>query len=162
MLTSKGEAGEPGSTAREWRVVLVEDDEPLAGLLVRYLKRLNLEVAACFSRPSDALQSLRQERADLLITDLTLGVESGAELARSALALNAGTRVLLMSGYPYEPHGFPLGARLVFLLKPFQPNMLQDAIRLLLEDSVMADQDGVRTSAASNLAAKLSPDSDHN
>ena len=140
---------------RKWRVVLVEDDAPLAGLLVRYLRRLNLEVAGCFTRPAEALESLRATPADLLITDLTLGVESGAELARAALDLHAETRVLLMSGYPYEPRDFPIGARLVFLPKPFLPNMLQDAIRQLLED-----QDCVKANAASNLAAKLSPDSD--
>ena len=155
MLTTNSEASEPVSLGREWRVVLVEDDAPLAGLLVRYLQKLNLVVAGCFSRPAEALESLRATPADLLITDLTLGVESGAELARAALELHAGTRVLLMSGYPYEPHDFPLGARLVFLPKPFLPDMLRDAIRQLLED-----QDCVSTSAASNLAAKLSPDSD--
>ena len=155
MLTTNSETSEPASKDRKWRVILVEDDAPLAGLLVRYLQRLNLEVAGCFTRPAEALEALRAMPADLLITDLTLGVESGAELARAALEIHAETRVLLMSGYPYEPRDFPIGARLVFLPKPFLPNMLQDSIRLLLED-----QDCVRTSAASNLAAKLSPDSD--
>ena len=155
MLTTNSKASEPAAKDRKWRVLLVEDDAPLAGLLVRYLRRLNLEVAGCFTRPAEALESLRATPADLLITDLTLGIESGAELARAALDLHAETRVLLMSGYPYEPRDFPIGARLVFLPKPFLPNMLQDAIRQLLED-----QDCVKANAASNLAAKLSPDSD--
>lgn len=143
-----------GPTPREWRVVLVEDDEALAGLLVKYLKRLHL-VADYFRHPADALESLRTQRADLLITDLTLGHENGADLARRALEFDAGLRVLLMSGYPYAPQSFPEGARLVFLQKPFMPAMLQAAIQQLLED-----HDGVSTKAASNLAAKLSPDSD--
>ena len=143
------------SVAREWRVVLVEDDAPLAGLLVRYLKRLNM-AAHCFCRPSEALEFLRVQRADLLITDLTLGNENGADLARRALELDSTLRVLLMSGYPYQPHDFPEGVRLEFLQKPFLPNMLQKAIQRLLDD-----QDCVTASAASNLAAKLSPDSDH-
>ncbi len=155
-MTPNSEVREPASPPREWRVVLVEDDAPLAGLLVRYLQKLNLVVAACFSRPSEALEALRATPADLLITDLTLGSESGVELAQAALAIHAKTRVLLMSGYPYEPRDFPPHAKLVFLAKPFLPSMLQDAIRQLLED-----QDCVSTSAASNLAAKLSPDSDH-
>ena len=136
------------------RVVLVEDDPPLAGLLVRYLKCLNL-VATCFRRPGDALESLRRERAALLITDLTLGEEDGAELAREALGLDPAMRVLLMSGYPYEPRDFPEEARVLFLQKPFLPDMLQEKINQLL-----AAQDCVNKSADSSLAAKLSPDSD--
>ena len=138
------------------RVVLVEDDGPLAGLMVRYLKRLNL-TANCFQRPAPALESLQAERADLLITDLTLGADNGVDLALAALKLYPDLRVLLMSGYPYEPDGFPEGARVAFLPKPFLPPMLQAAIESLLED-----QDCVNASADSNLAAKLSPDSDHN
>lgn len=138
------------------RVVLVEDDAPLAGLLVRYLKRFNLD-ATCFRRPAEALESLRDSPADLLITDLTLGSENGVDLALTALGLDPHLPVLLMSGYPYEPNGFPESARLLFLPKPFLPNMLQAAI-----ESLLAPQAFVSTSAASSLAAKLSPDSDHN
>jgi DNA-binding NtrC family response regulator len=141
---------------REWRVVLVEDDAPLAGLLVRYLKRLNLG-AECFRHPAEALDCLRSQPVDLLITDLTLGSENGAELALAALDFRPALRVLLMSGYPYEPVGFPDGARLAFLQKPFLPHMLQTAIQELLED-----QDCVSASADSSRSAKLSPDSDHN
>jgi len=136
------------------RVVLVEDDEPLAGLLVRYLKRLNL-LAVSFRRPSEALASLQTERAQLLITDLTLGDESGVDLARSALAIHPDLPVLLMSGYPYEPVGFPDGARLAFLPKPFLPQMLQSAI-----EGLLAPQPEVSSNADSSRAAKLSPDSD--
>ncbi len=139
---------------REWRVVLVEDDAPLAGLLVRYFKRLNL-ATVCFRRPGEALSHLQNEPVDLLITDLTLGHENGAELARTALERDPQLRVLLMSGYPYEPQDFPEGARLAFLQKPFLPNMLQAEVMRLLED-----QDCVSSSASSSLAAKLSPDSD--
>jgi DNA-binding response OmpR family regulator len=138
----------------EKRVVLVEDDAPLAGLLVRYLKRLNIG-ATFFRRPAEALEHLRGQPADLLITDLTLGDENGADLARSALELDSSLRVLLMSGYPYEPVDFPETAHVAFLQKPFLPNMLQNAIQALLEA-----QDCVSSSADSSLAAKLSPDSD--
>ena len=142
-------------TPREWRVVLVEDDAPLAGLLIRYLKRHNM-AAAWFRRPAEALEALRSEPADLLITDLTLGQEKGTDLARSALELDPSLAVLLMSGYPYEPHEFPEGVRLTFLQKPFLPNMLKDAIQKLLEDQ----EGGVSANADSSLSAKLSPDSD--
>ncbi len=138
------------------RVVLVEDDGPLAGLLVRYLKRFNLD-AAYFRRPAEALESLHEIPADLLITDLTLGSENGVDLALTALELDPRLPVLLMSGYPYEPNGFPESARLLFLPKPFLPNMLHAAIEKLLEPHAW-----VSTSAASSFAAKLSPDSDHN
>ena len=144
----------------ERRVLLVEDDEPLAGLLVRYLKRLNCP-AVHFRRSADALAHLREAPAELLITDLTLGAENGVELARAALDLDPQLRVLLMSGYPYEPDGFPETARVAFLQKPFLPQMLKTEIERLLADQE-ADPECVSTSAASSLAAKLSPDSDHN
>ncbi|MBY0504714.1 MAG: response regulator [Bryobacteraceae bacterium] len=138
-------------------VVLVEDDAPLAGLLVRYLRRLDLE-ATCFRQTADALEALRGRPGSILIADLTLGDDDGAELARQALEFDSTLRVLLMSGYPYEPHGFPEGARVLFMPKPFLPSMLQEKLQLLLE----APQPEVIAKADSNLSAKLSPDSDHN
>jgi len=138
------------------RVVLVEDDVPLSGLLLRYLKRLNFP-AECFRRPEPALDSLRAAPARLLIADLTLGEESGVDLALAALELDPALPVLLMSGYPYEPDGFPPGARVAFMPKPFLPHMLQASI-----DRLLRVQDDVSASADSSLAAKLSPDSDHN
>ena len=141
--------------AREWRLVLVEDDAALAGLLVRYLKRLGM-VAECFRRPAEALAVLQQRPADLLITDLTLGEESGVALARQALAVDPALRVLLMSGYPYEPQEFPHTARIAFMQKPFLPHTLKSELEKLLQPH----DDGVSANADSSFSAKLSPDSD--
>ena len=145
------------------RIVLVEDEVSLATLLVRYLKRLNLD-AICYRQPAEALEALRAQPADLLVTDLTLGHEDGAVLAKAALDLQPHLCVLLMSGYPYQPTGFPEAARVAFLQKPFLPNMLHAEIERLLADRPQApeeaDQPPVIASADSSLAAKLSPDSD--
>jgi len=111
------------------RILLVDDEAPLLDLLKRYLERLGYEVEACLT-PADALQSFEADpsRYSLVLTDLTLPGMSGDEMIARMRAIAPKLRVIVASGYPYEPKG----KRTAFLQKPFLPKMLADLIEQML------------------------------
>jgi DNA-binding NtrC family response regulator len=71
----------------------------------------------------------------LLVTDMVMTGESGAELARRMLALWPATRVLYISGYTdVSSHGSDLLAPDThFLQKPFTPDALVRKVREILD-----------------------------
>ncbi|HEV1287511.1 MAG TPA: response regulator [Bryobacteraceae bacterium] len=112
------------------RILLVDDEAPLLDLLKRYLERLGYEVDGCLT-PADALQCFAADpsRYALVLTDLTLPGMSGDEMIVQMRALAPKLRVIVSSGYPYEPKGKRTG----FLQKPFLPKMLADLIEQMLK-----------------------------
>jgi len=112
------------------RILLVDDEAPLLELLKRYLERLGYEVEACLT-PADALKSfdLDPSRYELVLTDLTLPGMSGDEMIAQMRARSPKLRVIVSSGYPYEPKG----KRTAFLQKPFLPKMLAALIEEMLK-----------------------------
>jgi len=80
-----------------------------------------------------------QHRAqvDLLLTDVVMpGGISGHQLAKQLLADKPGLKIFFMSGYPGEAaeHGLELRKEVNFLLKPFSPDHLAQAIRDCLDE----------------------------
>src|ERR1700675_859756 len=100
------------------RILLVDDEAPLLDLLKRYLERLGYEVDACLT-PAEALKSFAADpsRYSLVLTDLTLPGMSGDAMVAHMRAIAPHLRVIISSGYPYEPKGKRTG----FLQKPFLP-----------------------------------------
>jgi two-component system, cell cycle sensor histidine kinase and response regulator CckA len=111
------------------RILLVDDEAPLVELLTRYLERLGYEVEACLT-PDDALKSFEADpsRYSLVLTDLTLPGMSGDAMIARMRAIAPKLRVIVSSGYPYEPKGKRTG----FLQKPFLPKMLAELIEKML------------------------------
>ena len=83
-----------------------------------------------------ALESLRRDPFDLLITDVVMPDLNGPELAVQARALNPDLKVILMSGFPGDAlkdlqasmSGFE------FLAKPFRMAELKAVMDRLLAD----------------------------
>ena len=112
------------------QILLVDDEAPLLDLLKLYLERLGYEVEACLT-PSDALKSFATDpsRYSLVLTDLTLPGMKGDEMIAQMRAIAPKLRVIIVSGYPYQPNG----KRTAFLQKPFLPKMLAEQIEELLQ-----------------------------
>jgi len=112
------------------RILLVDDEAPLADLLKRYLERLGYEVDACLTA-EDAVSRFEQEpgRYSLVLTDLTLPGMGGDALLARLRETDPKLRAIVASGYPYEP----IGKRTGFLQKPFLPKMLAEEIEAILK-----------------------------
>ena len=111
------------------RILVVDDEAPLLDLLKKYLERIGYQVETC-STPEGALDLFEADpaRFSLVLTDLTLPGMDGEEMIARMRARAPKLRVIIASGYPYEPHGKRTG----YLQKPFLPKMLADQIQKML------------------------------
>lgn len=90
--------GQAAATSRQ-RVLLVEDEPAVRKVAVEMLRSLGLEVVAASDGPG-ARDWLRQERFDLLLTDVVLpGGFRGTQIAAFARQQDPQLAILFMTGY---------------------------------------------------------------
>ncbi len=123
------------------RVVVIEDDADLREAICMMLRYEGFEPAG-FSGGREAIQQIEGGlTADIILLDLMMPIMSGWEFcthrAESA-ALSRIPVIVITARHSITP--LPVGISRV-LLKPFDPDALQDAIAgVLAEPSVLADE----------------------
>jgi DNA-binding NtrC family response regulator len=126
-------------SAKPARILLVDDEEQLLRLMSSYLGRLGHDVLSASTAP-DALAKFGREPDgfDLVILDMTMPEMSGKEIYEQMLQHNARIRVLVCSGYPFEPKSLApeFQKQFGFVQKPFLPNMLAKAVEELLKKKI--------------------------
>lgn len=108
------------------RVLLVEDDATLRMLTTEVIEELDHQVTAVASAEA-ALELLPQGEHDVLFTDIGLGGMSGIELTRRALVMDPTLRIVVASGYAFEPEP-GMEARVGVLIKPYDLNKIRQAL----------------------------------
>jgi DNA-binding response OmpR family regulator len=101
------------------RVLVVEDEEPVAAMLADFVRELGAEPVGADTAEA-ALQALASERVDVIVLDLRLPGMSGLDFLRLPAIRDSEIPVIVMSGVATEPEGqeaLRLGA-LEFLHKP--------------------------------------------
>ena len=129
--------------------ILCIDDEP-AGLRLRklLLQSAGYEVETAES-PSRALEMLRDQQFDLVITDHVLGRGTGVAMAAEIKQIHPETPIIVFSGSVDVPEG--LGLAEAFLSKTDGPEALLSKVReLLLATSNGDDCDPVSSDIAAN------------
>jgi CheY-like chemotaxis protein len=118
------------------RVMVVDDEEPLVGVLTRSLERLGYQ-ARGMAGSRQALAAIQENPhgLDLLLTDLTMPGLTGLELAREAARLRPDLPMVLLTGYgeemtPEKARGLGFAD---YLLKPVLTRQLADAVRRALD-----------------------------
>jgi CheY-like chemotaxis protein len=111
------------------RLLVVDDEPSLLGLLQRYLERLGYKIDVA-ATPAAALKHFESdpEKYACILTDLKLPGMSGEEMLERMRALRPGLRALVSSGQPYQPRSADVG----FLQKPYLPAMLAEALERVL------------------------------
>jgi two-component system cell cycle sensor histidine kinase/response regulator CckA len=117
-------------------VLVVDDEEGVRMVAARALKARGYDVELAASA-DDATSAIAAVGApDLIVTDLSMPGMSGATFARAMLAVHAGVRVLVVSGYADEELADLLATgRAQVLVKPFTARSLTDAVSALLASS---------------------------
>jgi DNA-binding response OmpR family regulator len=114
------------------RVLLIEDDARLAGMVAEYLGGAGFEVSTVGSG-AGALERLARKPYDALVLDLTLPDIDGLEVCRKVRA-RWDTPILMLTarGEPMDRVvGLEIGAD-DYLPKPFEPRELLARLRALL------------------------------
>jgi len=100
------------------------------------LTREGYAVSTAIDAPSALGVIQQQPNITLLITDISLPGTNGCDLARQALEIRSGLKVLFVSGYVGAEvcryYGIPI-TDLFFLRKPFSPQGLITRVRRVLE-----------------------------
>lgn len=116
-------------------MLVVDDEADQLETLRRGLFLLGIEclTARCAAEALSHLEGPSGARVDLLLTDLTMPGESGAQLIDRARALRPELPVLVITGLALSPEVVALRARgIPILRKPFTPDELGRAIEALL------------------------------
>jgi DNA-binding NtrC family response regulator len=114
------------------RLLIVDDELALLGLLKRYLERLGYQVdLAGTAEEALAIFTAAPRSYACVLTDLTMPGMNGEELVERMRELTPKLPAIISSGYPYQPKS----ARTGFLQKPYLPQMLVEAVEKILGKS---------------------------
>lgn len=116
------------------RILIAEDDSAVREFVDRSLRHDGHEVVAAFDG-LDALEYLRADSYDLLVTDIVMPGMDGIALALKAAKDYPDMAIVLMTGYAAErqrAHNLDVLIHRV-LTKPFSLAQLCDAAELALE-----------------------------
>ncbi len=117
-------------------LLIVDDDCQVLDLLANYLTRCGYHVRLA-QDGHQALDRMRQEPADLCLTDLVMPEREGVETIQEIRREFPGTKIIAMSGAAggsYLRVAELLGAHAI-LPKPFDLQRLLDTIRSLLGEA---------------------------
>lgn len=122
--------------ATKGRLLVVEDEAPIARLLATYLTAAGYEVHT-ESRGGDALAWLETQRPDLVILDLRLPDMSGLEICRLLRKRfhSWSLPIVMLTGMDApadQLRGYAHGAD-AYLTKPFEPPALLPTLQVLLK-----------------------------
>ncbi|AXF16433.1 PAS domain S-box protein [Paraburkholderia caledonica] len=116
-----------GAADKGLRLLLVDDDLDTSEAIGELLKLLGHDPAVTGS-PQEALRLLSEQPFDVLITDLSMPVMSGLELARRATQIRPTLRVIFASGHEM-PSVDKLPFRWKALRKPYSMDELGAMLR---------------------------------
>jgi CheY-like chemotaxis protein len=124
------------SAARGETILLVEDEDIIRSVTTQVLESCGYRVLAAKDAKTAAdIFRLNLGRIEVLLTDLRLAGENGAELAERLTGSNPQLKVILMSGYAErEVIGREFGdVSMAYLSKPFSVESLVGKVRQVLE-----------------------------
>jgi len=119
-------------TARAWRVLVVEDEEPLARLVAAYLERSGFDVRTT-GDGAEAIAVAREWSPDVIVLDLGLPGADGIEVCR-AVRMFSDCYVVMLTARAEEVDklvGLSVGAD-DYITKPFSPRELVARVRTML------------------------------
>ncbi len=141
---------------RAARVLLVDDDDAVRGMLQRVLVRAG-HVVTVASSSREALALAEGATFDLLLTDVVMPGMGGVELTNRLRARFPELRVLLFSGYPQQtlPEELLNAPGVAYLSKPAGAELLLERLSQLLGESANDVRPRVVGDSARSAAAAI-------
>jgi len=139
-----------------YSLLLVDDEYPDLEGMKRFVpwETFGLELADAVNNAFEALAILEKRRIDILITDISMPIMSGLELAQKALARHPELKVIFISGYQdfhYARQAISLDAS-GYVLKPVDDRELKNVLRKTI---AQLDEDRERQRKESRLSESL-------
>lgn len=110
------------------RILIVDDDESLLNVVSQAFQRTGRDVVSC-STFEAARKKLREERFDVLLTDVRLGAFNGLQLAVMGRDMSPEMQIIVFSGFD-DPVLREEAAHLhaTYLVKPVANAQLMDIL----------------------------------
>ncbi len=80
------------------KLIIVDDDVTFCTVLKQALEKRNYDVVTA-TNITDALTSAQQHQPEYAVVDLRIGHESGLELVKQLILLNADTHIVMLTGF---------------------------------------------------------------
>lgn len=122
------------------KILLIDDDAKLAGLLTEYFRRFDLTLISA-DRPRAGLELLQEEKPDLVVLDIMLPEMDGFEVCRRIRQDSIVPIIMLTARGELTDRivGLELGAD-DYLPKPFEPRELVARIQTVLRRAGTREQ----------------------
>jgi two-component system cell cycle response regulator CpdR len=101
------------------RILYVEDNELVREVTAELLAEEQRQIVAC-ADAEEALREFAEKPFDVVITDVSLPVMSGIDLARSILRIKPRFPIIIASGYSLDFGLENWGANVRAIIKPFE------------------------------------------
>jgi len=118
-------------TTRVLRILYVEDNDIVREVTSELLAQDERQIVAC-ATAEEALEKFAAEPFDLVITDVSLPVMSGMDLARSLLKLKPHLPIILASGYDLDFAVENWAGNVRSIIKPFEALEIEAIMSQLL------------------------------
>jgi CheY-like chemotaxis protein len=136
-MTMMEEERAKGKITGKERILVVDDEKDLADMVGDMLTKLGYAVSG-FTASPDALEYIKKnaDKIDLVVTDHTMPVMTGLELAREALKIRPDLPIVLCSGYSSDvnPDLAKKSGIREYVMKPFGIQEIGKAIRSALDE----------------------------
>jgi PAS domain S-box-containing protein len=120
------------------KILLVDDEEPIAKLEKQMLERLGYKVTA-FTSSVDALSKFKEDPSafDLVITDMTMPNLTGEKLARELLSIRSALPVIICTGFSERMNQVRAESMGIkdFLMKPVVKSDLAKTVRKVIDEA---------------------------
>lgn len=138
------------------RKVLVVDDDPVVGKSFNRVLSSKGYVVTTAENAHEALEQMRRDEYDLVVTDIRMPGMSGLELAETVKARRPWTPVLIVTGFgddDAEKRAKAAGVT-AFLHKPLSPEMIEDSAAEALRSALPANAPTVASAPIEAAAAE--------
>lgn len=128
-------------TGQAYRVLLIEDDVPLAKLTGDYLAKRNIKVSI-EHRGDEALARIAREQPHLIVLDVMLPGMDGFDICRALRTQGAEVPIIMLTARDEDIDqvlGLEMGAD-DYLAKPVQPRVLLAHIKAILRRSTTQEK----------------------
>ncbi|MBQ8394166.1 MAG: response regulator transcription factor [Clostridia bacterium] len=123
------------------RILVVEDDKAINGLVCTYLRNKGYETTACYDG-EEALAALDAGAYSMIISDIMMPKMDGFELAESIRATDKQTPILFMTAKDDKPSklfAYTLGVD-DYVVKPFDMDVFMMKVAALLRRAGIAEK----------------------
>jgi len=118
-------------------VLIVDDTKFMRNILKNILKKKDLEVVGEASNGREAIERFRELKPDIVTMDIIMPEVDGIQAVKEILKIDANAKILMCSAMGQQAlviEAIQAGAK-DFVIKPFQPTRVLEAVDRTLQES---------------------------